>query len=62
MKSTHKNPVTKFGPKKLKLLQCLSSGFSTCISLVETLANVHVYFTAFLNLMVKHEWNNLVHV
>lgn len=61
-KSTHKTPVVKFGPKKLKLVQCLSAGFANCMSLVETLPNIHVYFTTFLNLMVKHEWNNLLHV
>lgn len=33
-KSTHKTPVTKFGAKKLKLLQCLSAGFTNCIHLV----------------------------
>lgn len=61
-KSTHKTPIVKFGAKKLKLLQCLSMGFTNCLSLVETLPNIHVYFTALLNLVVKHEWNNLLHV
>lgn len=54
MKSTLKTPITKFGARKLKLLQCLSTGFGSCINLVESLSNIHVYFSTFLNLIVKH--------
>lgn len=60
--TTFKQNIPKFTIKKLRLLHALTSIFGGNITIIEPLLPSLDYFGMLLNLMQKHEWNNIVHV
>lgn len=62
LKTSKKAQVPKLGLKKFYLLKSLTLAITHCPKVVEEIGSLHLLLCKLLELVVKHEWNSMLHV